>query len=126
LSKNGTEEGKSIMKIHILGGPGSDTNPYLGVKILFNFLKDTHRYYVGKVSADAPKAKLMCLYFEEHGETIIPHDAEVLLMRLEKYKAAFPFGAEFTRLYLAKYKEKVFVVKNIVDHKRLFELLAIG
>ncbi len=99
------------------------TNPYPGVKILFNFLKDTHRYYVGKVSADTPEAKLMRLYFEEHGETIIPHDAEVLLMRLEKYKAAFPFGAEFTRLYLDKYKEKVFVVKNIVDHKHLLELL---
>jgi len=100
------------------------TNPYPGVKILFNFLKDTYRYYVNKVSANTPEAKLMRLYFEEHGETITRSDAEVLLMRLEKYKAAFPFGAEFTRLYLAKYKEKVFVVKNNNDRKRLFEFLA--
>jgi len=112
------------MKIHILGGPGSGTNLYPSVKILFNFLKDTHRYYVGKESADTPEAKLMRLYFEEHGETITHSDTEVLLTRLEKYKAAFPFGAKFTRLYLAKYKEKVFIVKNNADHKRLFEILA--
>ncbi len=99
------------------------TNHYPGIKLLFNFLKSTRRYYKDKVSADTPEAKLMRLYFEEHDETVALPDAEALLMCLEKYKAAFPFGAEFTRLYLAKYKEKVFVVKNNDERKRLLKYL---
>ncbi len=99
------------------------TNPYPGVKILFDFLKDTRRYYKDRVSATTAQAELMRLYFEEHGETSTDPDAEILLMRMEKYKAAFPFGADFTRLYLVKYKEKVFVVKNNADCERLFARL---
>jgi len=65
----------------------------------------------------------MRTYLAEHGENAEPPDAELLLMRLEKYRIAIPLTAEFVRMYLEKYKEKVLLVKNNADRERLLELL---
>ena len=65
----------------------------------------------------------MRVYFEEHGDRVEPPDAECLFRRFNKYEFAIPPTADFVLKYLEKYKEKVFVVKNNADRKRLFEHL---
>jgi len=99
------------------------TNAYPGIKSLFLFLKNVRDYYLNKCSA--PTAELMSRYLEEHGERDEPPDAERLLARLEKYGVEIVLAptTEFVRRYLEKYKEKVIVVKNNADRKRLLGFL---
>lgn len=99
------------------------TNPYRGVKTLFNFLKDVRGYYVHRVSLDKSTVESVRQYFAEHGERIEAPDTALLLSRLETYSFMMTFHAEFVRMYLEKYKEKVFVVKKKTDRERLIRLL---
>ncbi len=63
---------------------------------------------------------------ERNGRTESP-DAASLLLCLETYKMGdlpgVPPTEEFTRMYLEKYKEKLFLVRNTADRKRLLALL---
>jgi len=97
-------------------------NPY-PTRLLLPFLKDTRRYYLGKTSADPAIERATCEYLEEQAEMTEP-DAKVLLRRFEKCLKTIPLTAEFTRSYLEKYQEKLFIVRNDADRARLFELLA--
>jgi adenylate kinase family enzyme len=98
-------------------------NPY-PTRLLLPFLKDTRRYCLNKDRSEAPIAEAMRMYLEEHGDSVEPPDPELLLIRLEKYRLGIPPTAEFTRRYLEKYKEKVFIVRNNADQERLLELIA--
>ncbi|GLV59328.1 hypothetical protein KDH_61550 [Dictyobacter sp. S3.2.2.5] len=99
-------------------------NPY-PTSLLYSFLKGTRQYYLNQMSADT--AAVARAYLAEHGSHVEPPDSNVLLTRLETYKMGGPPGvpptAEFTRQYLEKYKEKVFVVRNNADRERLLSLL---
>jgi|SRR6266851_2789790 len=100
------------------------TNPY-PTKLLFHFLKDTRRYYLNKTNPDTVKA--IRAYITEHEESVEPPDADLLLIRLEKYEMGelpgVPPTAKFTRKYLEKYKEKVILVRTNADRERLLDLL---
>lgn len=98
-------------------------NPY-PTRLLIPFLKDTRRYYLSKAGAGTPVAEAMQAYLEELGDVTELPDAEILLTHLERTKTVIPLTAEFTRLYLEKYKEKLIIVRNNADRERLFELLA--
>ncbi len=102
------------------------TNPYPGVngiKVLFKLLQFTRGYYRDNIRSDLSTVESVCLYLEEHGENVEPPDPEVLLMRFEKYRSAIPLTADFVRVYLEKYKKKVFLVRNNADREHLLELL---
>ncbi|HLZ59673.1 MAG TPA: shikimate kinase [Ktedonosporobacter sp.] len=106
-----------------IGKTLNGTNPYR-TRLLFPFLKDTRRYYVDKVSADPSMAEAVHAYLEEHeGDGAKVADAEALLTCFEKYSCVIPLTADFVCMYLEKYKEKVFFVKNHADRERLFALL---
>lgn len=100
-------------------------NPY-PTRLLYSFLKGTRQYYLNQVTADT--AATMRAYFEEHGNHVEPPEARILLTRMATYRMDGPPGvpptAEFTRQYLAKYKEKVFVIRNNDDRDRLLALLS--
>jgi adenylate kinase family enzyme len=100
-------------------------NPY-PTKLLLPFLKDTREYYLSSLGADSPIAETRRQYLEEHadpkGNAELP-DTEILSQRFEKYAKIIPLTAEFTHLYLEKYKQKVIIVRNNTDRERLLELL---
>ena len=96
-------------------------NPYPH-RLLLPFLKDTRRYYLSKTSADPTIEQATREYLEEHAAMAEP-DAEILLTRFERCLNTIPLTAEFTRRYLEKYQEKVFLVRNNADQARLLELL---
>lgn len=98
------------------------TNPY-PTKLLFNFLKDSRRYYTDKVSADPSVAEYVRAYLAEQHASAEPPDAERLLIDFEKGMKTIPLTADFTRMYLEKYKKKLFLVRNNADRERLFALL---
>jgi adenylate kinase family enzyme len=95
-------------------------NPY-PTRLLFGFLRNTHDYIVNRCTAE--KAEAMHAYLEEHGATIEPPVADLLLTRLEQYWGGIPPTAEFVHKYLEKYKEKVIVVRNNADRERLLAML---
>ncbi len=102
-------------------------NPYPGIngiKLLSKLLKDNRNHYLNNVPSSSPKAAFMRRYLEEHGESIEPPDAELLLRRLETYEISVPPTAEFVQRYLEKYQEKVFLVRNNADREHLLELLS--
>ncbi len=100
------------------------TNLYPGMKTLCKFLKAEREYYLN-INRVVP-AETIEMYLEEHGESTEPPDAEILLKRLEKYglDIILPPTRDFERLYLKKYRQKVFVIRNNADRECLLELLA--
>ncbi len=113
-----------MVKIHILGGPGDGTNPYSGVKTLFNFLQFTRHYYKDTIRPTTPVAEAVQVYLAEQAEDAELPDSPILVARLEKCMLEIPITAEFVRIHLEKYKDKVVVVKNYADRERLFEHLS--
>ncbi|GHO98046.1 hypothetical protein KSF_080940 [Reticulibacter mediterranei] len=95
-------------------------NPY-PTRLLYGFLKNTYDYIVNRCTAE--RADVMRAYLAEHGATIEPPVADLLLMRLEQYELDIPPTAEFVHKYLEKYKEKVIVVRNNADRDRLLAML---
>lgn len=98
------------------------TNPYPGLKTLLNFLKFTYSYYLDKIRGPSTVESVR-LYLEEHEKDVELASPELLLARLERCKATIPLTAAFVRLYLEKYKAKVFLVKDNADQERLLEFL---
>lgn len=101
-------------------------NPYPGVngiKLLFKLLKDTRKYYLGKVHSDPTVAESVRRYLEEHEADVAVADVETLTIRWERCMKEIPLTADFVRMYLEKYHEKVFRVRNHADRERLQELL---
>jgi len=99
------------------------TNPYSGVKTLFNFLQFTRHYYKDTIHPDTPVAEAVRVYLAEQAEDAEIPDAELLVGRLKKCMLAIPITAEFVRIHLEKYKDKVVVIKNNADRERLFALI---
>ena len=99
------------------------TNPYSGVKPLFNFLQFTRHYYKDTIRPNTPVAEAVRMYLAEQAEDTEPFDAELLVARLKKCMLEIPITAAFVRIHLGKYQDKVVIVKNNADRKRLFELL---
>lgn len=103
------------------------TNPYPGingVKLLFKLLQFTRSYYVDNACADPAIAASVQRYLVEAGTSVEPPDPKQLLIRLETYRSAIPLTADFVRIYLEKYHEKVVFVQNNADRARLLEHLA--
>ncbi|HEY4389584.1 MAG TPA: hypothetical protein VGN34_34515 [Ktedonobacteraceae bacterium] len=98
-------------------------NPYPGVKALFTLLKDTRTYYLEKVHSDPSVTESVRQYLEEHGADTALADVETLIIRWERCVKEIPFTADFVRMYLEKYQEKVLLIKNHADRERLLELL---
>lgn len=98
-------------------------NPY-PTRLLIPFLKDTHSFYLSKVSPYSPVAEAIHLYLEEQAAMPDPPDEQAIRASFEQCKATIPLSAEFMRIYLAKYKEKVIVIENNTDRERLFDLLS--
>ena len=98
------------------------TNPYKG-QSLFNFLQFTHHYYKDTIRSDTVVVEAVRVYLAEQAEDVEPPDAEILVARLEKCMLEIPITAEFVRIHLEKYKDKVVVVKNNADREHLFKLL---
>lgn len=101
-------------------------NPYPGIngiKALFKLLKDTRKYYLDKSYSDLSVVEFVRQYLEEHEADTVLADAETLITRWEKCMKDIPFTADFVRLYLEKYQEKIFLIKKDVDRERLLELL---
>ena len=99
------------------------TNPYKGVKSLFNFLQFAHHYYKDTIRPDTSAAEAVRVYLAEQAEDIEPPNTEILVARLTKCMLEIPITAEFVRIHLEKYKDKVVIVKNNADRERLFKLL---
>lgn len=101
-------------------------NPY-PTKLLLPFLKNTREYYLSRLDADSLIAQTRRQYLEEHtdpqGNAELP-DTETLFQRFEKYAKVIPLTAEFTRLYLEKYKQKVIIVRNNAERDHLLDLLS--
>lgn len=100
-------------------------NPYPGIdglKALFKLLKDTRKYCLDKVQSDPAVAQSVRLYIKEHEADTALADAETLAIRMERCIHDIPFTADFVRMYLEKYQEKVFLVRNDADRERLLEL----
>jgi hypothetical protein len=101
-------------------------NPYPGInglKALFKLLKDTRRYCLDKVRSDPAVAQSVHLYIAEHEADTALADANTLTMRMERCMHDIPLTADFVHMYLEKYHEKVFLVRNDADRERLLELL---
>ena len=98
------------------------TNPYKG-QSLFNFLQFTHHYYKDTIRSDTLVVEAVRVYLAEQAEDVEPPDAEILVARLEKCMLEIPITADFVRIHLEKYKDKVVVVKNNADREHLFKLL---
>ena len=99
------------------------TNPYKGVMSLFNFLRFAHHYYKDTIRPDTPVVEAVRVYLAEQAEDTEPPSAEILVARLAKCMLEIPITAEFVRIHIEKYKEKVVIVKNSADRERLFKLL---
>jgi adenylate kinase family enzyme len=98
------------------------TNPYPS-KLLYNFLKDTRRYYLNE-ERSVSSTDLMHVYLERYKELADLPEAESLLSYVDEYgEICIPPTAEFVSRYLEKYKEKLFVVKNQSERERVLELL---
>lgn len=100
------------------------TNPYPGMKSLWNFLKFTRGYYTDRISADATVAEAVRVYLLEHEGDIELPSAERLSVRLETGREAIPLTADFIRRYLEKYKKKVVIIKNNLNQKQFIEEVA--
>ena len=99
------------------------TNPYKGVKSLFNFLQFARHYYKDAIRPDTPVVEAVRVYLAEQAEDAELPRAEILVARLATCMRDIPITAEFVRIHLEKYKDKVVVVKNNADRERLFKLL---
>ena len=100
------------------------TNPYPGLKPLFNLLQYARSYYLNQHRAEPPTAELTRLCLEEQREIAEPPTVESVLLYLDKYhEIGIPPTAEFVRLYLEKYGKKVLHVKKNADRVRLLEQL---
>lgn len=95
-----------------------------GVKLLFKLVNDTRRQSLNKVRPGTPVAECMSRYLEEQRASAEPPTMESVGRDVEKYLTiSVPPTAEFVHRYLEKYQEKVFLVRNKADRKRLFEFL---
>ncbi len=113
-----------ILRRHILNSLRG-TQPYPGIngiKALFKLLKDTRNYYLNKEATETKRA--IRLYLEDQREYAVLPAVTYLRALTEKHgEISFAPTAKFVRLYLEKYKEKVFLVKSASDRKRLIEYL---
>jgi adenylate kinase family enzyme len=102
------------------------TNPYPGlngIKLLFQLLKYPRRYALNKVDNTAT-AECMRQYLEEQKSRTDPPTPASMSRDIEKYLGiAVPPTAEFVHKYLEKYREKVFIVRNRAQRKRVMEIL---
>lgn len=104
------------------------TNPYPGmngVRLLLKLLQFARPYYTERAGSPHTAATLR-EYFEEDTESNQPPRAEVLLGRFEAHMQAIPFTSEYVRLYLEKYRDKVYVIKDKEGKKRLIDLIKRG
>jgi adenylate kinase family enzyme len=99
---------------------GTNRHP---TKTLPGFLRFTHSYYADRVCADASVAESVSRYLEKHMARAELPSTEVLRQRYEQYTNTIPLTADFVRMYLEKYKAKIFLVRNNADRERLLELL---
>ncbi len=99
------------------------TNPY-PTKLMYGFLRFTHSYYAGKVWSDSDQARTVREFLVEQKDCSEPIQPEVLLRQFIKYRNTIPASAEFTRLYLDKYREKLFIVRGNPDREQLLKHLA--
>jgi hypothetical protein len=93
------------------------------MKALYKLLTFSPHYYKDKLSSDPTRAESARKYLHADAAGNQPPHADLLLEREERYRSEVQLTGEFVRLYLEKYKDKVKVVKNSVDQRRLFELL---
>lgn len=94
-----------------------------GIKLLFKLLKDTRKERLDKVSSKPPIAEYVRQYVEEHEADTALADTETLVRRWEWCIEHIPYTADFVRMYLRKYQEKLVVVRNKADRERLVERL---
>jgi hypothetical protein len=103
------------------------TNPYPGldgVKALFKLLDYPRKYSLNKVGSGTSATECMHKYLEEQKGRADPPTPESVSRDVEKYLSiSVPPTAEFVRRYLEKYQEKVFIVRNHAEQKRLIEFL---
>jgi len=102
------------------------TNPYPGlngIKLLLQLLDYPREYALNKVS-DTALAEYMREYLEEQKSRVGPPTPESVSRDVEKYLSiSVPPTAEFVHKYLEKYREKVFIVRNRAERKRLMKFL---
>jgi|GEM_PF-1259868 len=103
------------------------TNPYPGldgIKLLFQLLDYPRKYALNKARDDTTLAECMRKYLEEQKGRLDPPTPESVSRDVEKYLSiSVPPTAEFVYKYLEKYREKVFIVRNRAERKRLMEFL---
>jgi len=110
-----------VIRRHIINSLRG-TNPYSGLKTLLNFLKFTHSYYADKIR-NPSTVEAVRLYIEEHEKDVALASHEQLITRHKTCRDTIPLTAAFVRLYLEKYKAKVFLVRNNADQERLLDFL---
>jgi len=101
-------------------------NPYPGlngIKGLYILLKDTHKEILDKLSSHPAVAEYVRQYIEEHEADTALADTETLIRRMEWCFEYIPFTADFVRMYLKKYQEKLVVVRSRADRERLESML---
>lgn len=101
-------------------------NPYPGlngIRLLFILLKDTRKYHLSKVCSNPVVEKSVRQYIEEHEADVALADVETLVKRWDRCIKEIPFTVDFVQMYLRKYREKLFPVRNDADRERLLELL---
>lgn len=98
------------------------TNPY-PTKSLFNFLKFTRSFGVGKIDSDPAVAEAVQAYREEDRASSGLASAEVLIKRLERCQKTIPLTGAFMRVYLEKHWERVIVVRDNADRAHLIARL---
>ena len=102
-------------------------NPYPGwngVKLLYPLLRDTRTYCRNRISSNPKVAESVRRYTEEHEADTALADMKTLVMRWERCIEEIPLTADFVRMYLNKFHEKLVVVRNNRERKRLLERLS--
>lgn len=110
--------GWRIVKRHVIKTLRG-TNQYPGLRTLVDFLGYARNYYLNR---PLDKAEMMRVCLREHREMALPPARETMVAFLDTYhEVSIPPTAEFVRMYLEKHQDKVCVVQNNADRRRLIE-----
>lgn len=94
-----------------------------GIKSLLKLLKDNRRYILNLDGRDPPLAEKFARCIETHRAMNEPLTEDALKAYYETYKELALLPAEdFVRLYLEKYQEKLYLIRNGAERERFFTL----